>query len=131
MKNLKEYLLEALKDEKDLTPEGSNVFMFDFTDLDDVKETLKSLKEYDCCSVEDNVLTLTVTKDNIECVDKAMDILQQYSDRGRNSSRRSTDENYAQKTKKFQETVGKVFDYIDQLEGSDDEENKKKDKEEE
>jgi len=118
MKTLQDYIVEKSQFNES---EESKTLTFDFTDLENAEETLNSLKEMDGCKVEENKLTITITKDNVDSFGTVQDILQQYAETLRNSSKRSSDEKYAQKTKSFAEKVGEFNDALDEI-GTDEEE---------
>lgn len=123
MKDLKNYILEK-SDEKHEVP-ASKSFSFDFSGLSDAEDTIKSLEDLASkhgvtLSKDGDKVSVTVTKDtDIEAI---QDVLQQYSQSLRSEQKNSSDEQYAQKTKKFASTVGDMNDYLDELEGSDNEE---------
>jgi len=112
MKTLQEFITEQVQLNEEST---SKTISFDFTDLENSEEILDSLKEKEGCSVEDNTLTVTITADNADKLDTVQDILQQYSETLRSSSKRSSNEQYAQKTKKFAEKVGEFNDALDEI----------------
>lgn len=126
MKTLQNFIIERSNiniERSNINIEQSNIneeetsvsVVFDFTDLENAEETLKSLEEREGCSVEDNKLTVTITSDNCDKLDTVQDILQQYAETLRNSSRRSSDEQYAQKTKAFAEKVDEFNDALDKV----------------
>ena len=99
MKSLKEYLFEAAKEEKE--------FVFSFKGLENGEETVKSMASvYGCTANEEKQeVSITVTKDNANKLETAKDILQQFAQGIRNSTKRASDEQYAQKTKSFENKV--------------------------
>ena len=109
MKSLKEFLFESSKDSKN--------FVFDFKDLENGEETIKSLGDvYGCTAdTEGKKVTIEVNADNASKLDTAQDILQQYVQKLQNSSKRASDEQYAQKIKKFAEKVNEFVDAIDEF----------------
>ena len=97
MKHLQDYIVEQAEVKVD---EGvtSKSITFDFTDLENAEETLKSLEGKDGVSIDDKKLTLEITADNVDKIGTAQDILQQFCQTVRKSQKVSSDEQYAQKT---------------------------------
>lgn len=122
MKHLQDYIIEQAQVNE---AAESKSIVFDFTDLENAEDTLKSLEEKDGVTVEDNKLTVEVTADNVDKLDTVQDILQQYSDTLRKSQKRSSDEQYAQKTISFEKKVGELNDAIDAIKNPDDNGGKK------
>ncbi len=126
MKTLQEYLIESTNVFED---DESKTVTFDFTDLENAEETINSLKDKEGVSVDDNKVTITITSDNVDNLGSVQDILQQYCSTIRNSSKRSSNEQYAQKTKSFEESVGKMNDIIDEIQNPEDDDDDKDDDE--
>jgi len=125
MKSLQEFIIE--KAEIDVTEaKESNEIVFNFDDLENAKETLDSLKDQEGCEIEDNKLTVTITQDNVDKLDTVQDILQKYTDTIRSSVKRSSDESYAQKTKKFAEKLAEFNETLDKIANPEDENDDKK-----
>lgn len=120
MKSLQDFIIESSQEINEGKDTAS--ITFDFTDLENAKETLKSFENKDYCTIEDNKLTVEITADNVDKLDTVQDILQQYSQTLRSSTKSTNDEQYAQKTKKFAEKVGEFNDAIEELSTSDDNE---------
>lgn len=118
MKDLKDFITESIKEGQD-----SASITFDFANLENGEETLDSLKDREGCEVDGTKLTVNITKDNCEKLDTVQDILQQFVETIRNSSKRTNDEQYAQITKSFQEKVGEFNDKLDEIQNGDDEDN--------
>lgn len=128
MKSLKEFISESVVIEASDDKQESKDFIFDFTDMENGEETVKSFTDMEDVSVEDNKVTVTVKKDaNIET---AQDILQQAIQTLRRSTKSINNETYAQKTAKLERTLGEMNDFIDELnaEPEEEEDNKEKDK---
>ena len=106
MKSLKAFITEAT---------SSKVVEFDFSDLENAEDTLKSFEGQEGCEVEGNTLKVTITPSNVDKLDGTQDILQQYCQMIRSSSKSTNDEQYAQKTKRFEEKVGEFNDAIDEI----------------
>ena len=116
MKNIKDYLMESFINES-----SSKSISFNFSDLENAEDTIKSLENQPGVSVSDKTVTINVTADNVSELGTVQDILQQYAETIRSSQRRSSDEQYAQKSKKFQEKVAELNDAIDEIENPEDE----------
>ena len=126
MKTLQEYLIESTNVFED---DESKTVTFDFTDLENAEETINSLKDKEGVSVDDNKVTITITSDNVDNLGSVQDILQQYCSTIRNSSKRSSNEQYAQKTKSFEESVNKMNDIIDEIQNPEEDDDDKDDDE--
>ena len=132
MKHLSDYIVEQSQVNESST---SKTITFNFKDLENGEETLKSLEGKEGVTIEDNKLTLEITTDNVDKLDTVQDILQQFCHTIRNSSKRSSDEQYAQKTVEFEKKVGELNDAIDEIQNpeeettpeDDDDDNKKED----
>ena len=119
MKSLKDFLFEAAATSKTVT--------FNFKDLENAEETIKSLEGREGVTIDDQKLTLEITPDNVDKLGPVQDILQQYCQTIRNSSKRSSDEQYAQKTKSFEENIAKMNDAIDEIENPEEDESEEND----
>ena len=110
MKHLQEFINEQIEDscKKSIT--------FDFTDLEDGEDTLKSFEDKENCEVKDNKLTVSVCNK----LDSVQDILQQYGDKLRRSSKATNDESYAKKVKKFNSKVEELNNAIEEMNSDDD-----------
>ena len=111
MKNLRDFINEGMYFESD----SSKTITFDFTDLENAEETLDSLADREGCSVDGNKLTINVTDDNASKLDAIQDILQQYCNVIRNSTKRSSDEQYAQKTIEFEKKVRDFNETVEEI----------------
>lgn len=122
MKHLQDYINEAVEIKEAAT---SKSVTFDFKDLENGEETIKSLEGQEGVTIEDNKVTVEITADNVDKLDTVQDILQQFCQTIRSSQKRSSDEQYAQKTVSFEKKVGEMNDAIDEINSSDEEDNKK------
>ena len=127
MKHLQDYINEAVKINEAME---SKTITFDFTDLENGEETVKSLDGQTGISVDGLKVTLSITKDNVDSIGTAQDILQQYCSTIRKSQKVSSNEQYAQKTVSFEKKVGEMNDAIDEITNPDDEEEDNDDSEE-
>lgn len=118
MKHLQDYINEAVKINEGIE---SKTITFDFTDLENGEETVKSLDGQTGISVDGLKVTLSITKDNVDSIGTAQDILQQYCSTIRRSQKVSSNEQYAQKTVSFEKKVGEMNDAIDEIANPDDE----------
>ena len=119
MKHLQDYINEAVKINEGIE---SKTITFDFTDLENGEDTVKSLDGQTGISVDGLKVTLSITKDNVDSIGTAQDILQQYCSTIRKSQKVSSNEQYAQKTVSFEKKVGEMNDAIDEITNPDDEE---------
>ena len=119
MKHLQDYINEAVKINEGIE---SKTITFDFTDLENGEETVKSLDGQTGISVDGLKVTLSIRKDNVDSIGTAQDILQQYCSTIRRSQKVSSNEQYAQKTVSFEKKVGEMNDAIDEIANPEDEE---------
>ena len=137
MRSLKEFLAESfVKANDDVVVESSDTKIeFNFNGLEKAEETLKSLADANIKGVtvdeDDKKVSVKVDADNVDDLDTLIDILQQYGHVLRNSPKRVNDEKYAQLTITFMNTLNKVTDAIDEINGADNEEESEEKKEEE
>lgn len=130
MKSLSEFLKESMQVNEG---EQKGSFEFNFKDLPNAEDTMKSLE--DMCTdkgisfkIDDTKFKLSLPDDIADNKDKVsgiQDVLQQYSDINRKDQKNSSDDSFAQKTKAFMLTVKAMNEFIDRVE--DDEENKEED----
>ena len=125
MKDLRDYILESVKLNE---AAASKVFTFDFTGLEQGEETLKSFEDREGCKIEGQKLTVEITEKNVDKMDSVQDILQQYAETLRKSTKISSDEQYAQKTSKFAKQVGEFNDALDEIENAETNEQDDQDK---
>ena len=124
MKSLKDFLIESKSNDE--TPESKS-FTFNFADMENADDIIKSLEENDNVSIDDKKVSVTVSKD--ANIDTVQDILQQSIQTLRKSSKSINDEQYAQKTAALERTLGEMNDFIDEL-NDEPEENEEDNKEE-
>ena len=118
MKHLEDFINESIIIEN---KESKKTITFDFTDLENAEETINSLKEKDDVSVNDQTVTIEVTPDNVDNLGSIQDILKQFTKVIRGSQKRSSNEQYAQKTKAFAEKVNELNNAIDEIKNPSDE----------
>ena len=119
MKSLIDFIKESNEENKSFT--------FIFKNLENGKETLDSLKDIDYVTVtgDEEKASVLVNADNADKFDTFQDIMQQYVSKLDSSTKKASDEQYAQKIKSFKNKFNEFVDYIDQLLNSDDEEQNK------
>lgn len=120
MKHLTDYISEAAVEQK-INEAESVTISFNFKDLENGEETLKSLEGKEGCTIEDDKLTLTVDANNVDKIGTVQDILQQFCHTIRDSSKATNDESYAQKTVSFEKKVGELNDAIDKIKNPEEE----------
>ena len=120
MKHLQDYIVESSKINEGTT---SKTISFNFKDLENGKETIESLKDKEGVEVDEEgeKITVTINTDNVDKLGTVQDILQQFTDKIRNSEKRTNDEQYAQKTAKFEETLKDFNDAIDEIKNPEEE----------
>jgi len=125
MKTLVEYIREAAE-EKNTAP-SSKTFNFNFADLEGAEDTIKSLQEMSAdgvtIEVDEKKVKVTVSKDSLEAGQKVFELLQDFAHARRKDQKVASDESYAQKVKKFEETVASFFDYVDDAAAEEEEQN--------
>ena len=121
MKHLQDYIIEQAQVNEGAS---SKLITFDFTDLENGKETIDSLKDKEGVTVDGDKLTVEITSDNVDKLGTVQDILQQFCQTVRNSQKRSADEQYAQKTVEFEKKIGELNDALDEIANPDDKDDK-------
>lgn len=115
MKHLQDYILEQRIVESD-----SKSITFDFTDLENAEDTIKSLEDVEGVEVDGNKVTVTISGDNVDKLDKFQDIVQQFYDTCHSSDKRTNDPKYGELVKAFGEAVGSFNDALDEIKNGDD-----------
>lgn len=110
MKSLREYIKES-RDQASIK--------FDFDGMDNADEVLKQFDSIQTASVNDKEVKVMINA-NVDELKKVYDILKEYSDGERNGSHRTNDEQYAQKTIKFEKKVNELKEMINHVETPDD-----------
>ena len=121
MKHLQDYIIEQAQVNEGTS---SKSITFDFTDLENDKETIDSLKDKEGVTADGDKLTVEITSDNVDKLGTVQDILQQFCQTVRNSQKRSADEQYAQKTVEFEKKIGELNDALDEIANPDDKDDK-------
>lgn len=108
MKSLTQYIKEACED-------GTcSSVKINLDGLDTCDDILKALKNIEVASINEKEVEIIQSAD-VNDLKKVYDILKKYSDKERSSQHRSSDEAYAQKTKKFEEKVNTLNEMIDKI----------------
>ena len=121
MKSLKNYIMEAVNskaDVKEAEPIKPVSVKFNFKDLEngeDKKKELVELLNAAGLSFEDDDLSvsLTVNGNDSDKFKDVMAFINDYAKELRNSSKRTNDESYAQKTKSFDDAANKLLKVLD------------------
>jgi len=117
MKHLQEFISEAINVTE--ASEESKSFTFDFTDLENAEDIVKSLENREGVTIDGTKVSVEIKKGaNITNV---QDILQQSIQTLRKSQKSVNDETYAQKTAKLEKTLGEMNDFIDKVENPEEE----------
>ena len=124
MKSLQDFVNEQMTVE---AATESKDFTFNFTDMENGEETVKSLQNREHVTIEDQKVTVTIKKD--ANIDTVQDILQQAIQSLRKSQKSINDETYAQKTAKLEKTLGEMNDFIDEVNNPEDDASKNKEEE--
>lgn len=110
MKSLIEYIKESRE---------SGSIKFNFDGMDNADEILKKFESIQSASVNDKEVEV-MNNANVDELKEVYDILKKYSDGERNGSHRTNDEQYAQRTIKFEKKVNELKEMIDNIETPDD-----------
>ena len=117
MKRLQEFISEAI--EVNEASEESKSFTFDFTDLENAEDIVKSLENREGVTVDGTKVSVEIKKGSN--IINVQDILQQSIQTLRKSQKSVNDETYAQKTAKLEKTLGEMNDFIDKVENPEEE----------
>ena len=117
MKRLQEFISEAINVIE--ASEESKSFTFDFTDMENGEDTVKSLENREGVTIDGNKVTVEIKKGSN--VTNVQDILQQTIQMLRKSQKSINDVLYAQKTAKLEKTLGEMNDFIDKVENPEEE----------
>ena len=110
MKSLIEYIKES-RDQASIK--------FNFDGMDNADEILKKFESIQTASVNDKEVEVMINA-NVDELKKVYDILKEYSDGERSGSHRTNNEQYAQRTIKFEKKVNELKEMIDNIETPDD-----------
>lgn len=136
MKTLKDFIIESIgeknvdskEDVKNAEPVENLKIKFSFKDLEGGEEVKKEIIEVaqkvglTFENDEDNMsIEFDFAPNNDENVNEIINILSKYCSKIRSSQKRSSDEQYAQKTKKFEEKINKVKEYFSKTNSNEEE----------
>lgn len=129
MKSLIDYIKEHREDDVEVEMqeinEGAKSIKFNFDGMDDADDILKEFAEIQSASVNEKEVEVMCDA-NVDELKKVYDILKKYSDKQRTSAHRSSDEQYAQKTVKFEDKVKELNEMIKTLEAPEEPKNDEK-----
>jgi len=117
MKRLQKFISEAINVIE--ASEESKLFTFDFTDMENGEDTVKSLENREGVTIDGNKVTVEIKKGSN--ITNVQDILQQTIQMLRKSQKSINNELYAQKTAKLEKTLGEMNDFIDKVENPEEE----------
>ena len=130
MKTLKDYILESAgeknvdsKEEvKNAEPVENLKINFSFKDLEggkEVKDEIVDLAGKNGLTIENDEENESIKFDfapnNLEAAQDIINVLSKYCSKIRNSQKRSSDEQYAQKTKKFEDKLKEIKSYFSDI----------------
>ena len=124
MKRLQDFILENIVTES--SESKSKTIVFNLTDMDNGEETVKSFENMPGVSIDGQKVTVEVTSENFDKLDTFQDIMQQFIESIRKSTKRASDEQYAQKTKSLEDKMNEFNDFIDELSTPEEDEDKDK-----
>lgn len=131
MKTLVDYIKES--QEKEEVP-TSKSFKFNFNGCEGTEDFLKSIQDIAdnndlSVTVEDEKVSFTVNKDDVEKYDKLLEALQDFIHLRGKDSKRASDEQYAQKLRKLESKLIELSNYLEDAENEEapEDDNKKDD----
>lgn len=115
MKHIVDYILESEDKVKNCACDTPTSLTFNFSGIDNTEDLFNSLQDMEYVHVDKDksTVTLTISKDNCDKLETIIDILQQTIQLERKSNKTTNNEQYAQKVKALEKTLGKLFDIID------------------
>jgi len=141
MKTLVDYIKESQEKEE---VASSKSFKFNFAGCEGTEDFLKSVQEIAtnndlAVTVEDEKVSFTVNKDDIEKYSKLLEVLQDFIHLRGKDQKRASDEQYAQKLHKLESKLVELSSYLEDVENEEpgedgdnkDKDDKKDNKEEE
>lgn len=112
MKRLQDFIIENVETTVDEAAKESKSITFNFKDLENAEDTLKSFEGKEYCTIDEDKLTIEVTPENFDKLDEVKESIKTYCDTIRKSQKVSSDEQYAQKTKSFEDNVNEFEETI-------------------
>ena len=125
MKSLTDYIKESVEIVENNAVQTSCDVTFDFTGIENGEDTVKSLQEIGTkeaipVSVDGTTkVTISFSNDTMDKADGIIDVLQQAVEVAGKSTKRSSDEQYAQKCQKLEKSMQKVHDFMDECDNVD------------
>ena len=127
MKRLTDFIAESIVAEAN--DNKSKSFVFNLADMENGEETVKSFENMPGVTIDGQKVTVEVSSENFDKLDSFQDIMQQFIEGLRNSTKRASDEQYAQKTKALADKMNEFNDFIDELGNPDEDDDDKKEDE--
>lgn len=127
MKRLTDFIAESIVTEANDNKTKS--FVFNLADMENGEETVKSFENMPGVTIDGQKVTVEVSSENFDKLDSFQDIMQQFIEGLRNSTKRASDEQYAQKTKALADKMNEFNDYLDELANPDEGDDDKKEDE--
>ena len=115
MKSLLDYIKEAREVETIEEGKDCSSIKINFDGMDGADDFIKSIESFQSVSVAEKEVEILCDA-NVEELKKIYDLLKKYSDKERTSSHRASDEQYAQKTVKFENKVKELNEMIEKIE---------------
>lgn len=113
MKTLNEYIKNSFIKESE---DKSTKITFNFSGLDDnLEEVLKDFENEPNCEIDGEKLIVNVNLENSSSFDNLIAKLEKFNNEKRNSPKRASDEQFAQKTAKFDASISKLKAKIEEL----------------
>lgn len=130
MKRLQDFIIENIVTEANDAKQ--KCFVFNLANMENGEETVKSFENMPGVTIDDQKVTVCVSSENFDKLDTFQDIMSQFIEHLRNSPKRASDEQYAQKTKALANKMNEFNDFIDELANPEEDDDKKdKDKDDE
>lgn len=113
MKTLNEYIKNSFIKESE---DKSTKITFNFSGLDDnLEEVFKDFENEPNCEIDGEKLIVNVNLENSSSFDNLIAKLEKFNNEKRNSPKRASDEQFAQKTAKFDASISKLKAKIEEL----------------
>lgn len=129
MKRLQDFIIENIVTEANDAKQ--KCFVFNLANMENGEETVKSFENMPGVTIDDQKVTVCVSSENFDKLDTFQDIMSQFIEHLRNSPKRASDEQYAQKTKALANKMNEFNDFIDELANPEDDDKKDKNKDDE
>lgn len=110
MKSLQQFILEQTEN-----TEEKKSFSFDLTDIDETDKFIEELQDKEGVTIEDKKVTIEVTKGQAP---KILETIKSNIKSIREQQKNYSDESYAQKTKKLEDTLKQLEEFTKEQETS-------------